>query len=158
MRFSLASHRWGFIASVSLVVGCMGGPPATNLVRLNSPPRMLHERDAASVTIITSAAPARPFVEVALIQGRRAWGTTESPEDIFRRLRAAAAKLGCDGLILLGEANVVSGMIWPTPGVNGPETWGTIETFEGFRATCIVWRDEGAAASSTTVQPGSGAP
>jgi hypothetical protein len=131
--------------SFLLGLGCASAGSALDVVKLNAAPRALAARSLDSVTVFTAAAPARPFVEVALIQARRRWGTTESAAEIFQRVRAAAAETGCDGLVLLGEANTTAGWIWPSLGVYGPETHGSIETFEGFRATCIAWRDQGEA-------------
>jgi hypothetical protein len=128
-------------------LGCATARPATNVVNLNASPRALHEREPGSVTVFTTGAPSRPFVEVALIEARRAWGTDELAQEIFQRMRVAAAKTGCDGLVLLGEANIVSGLVWSVIGNEGPETNGSIETMEGYRAACIVWRDEGAVAT-----------
>jgi hypothetical protein len=127
--------------------------PATNVIDLNASPRPLHEREPGSVTVFTTGAPSRPFVEVALIESRREWGTAPSAQEIFQRMRVAAAKAGCDGLVLLGEANVVSGLIWPVIGSQGPETNGSIETLEGYRAACIVWRDEGATPPAPVAPP-----
>jgi hypothetical protein len=128
-------------------VGCVKGGPATNVISLNTSPRALHEREPGSVTIFTTGAPIRPFVEVALIESRREWGAEASAQEVFQRMRVAAARFGCDGLVLLGEANIVSGLIWPVIGSQGPETNGSIETMEGYRSACIVWRDEAVGAT-----------
>jgi hypothetical protein len=139
------------------MTACVTARPSIVVVNLNAPPHALQGRAPETVTIFTASAPTRPFVEVALIECRREWGKTETAQEIFLRLRTAAAKTGCDGLILLGEANLTSGSIWPTPGLNGPETHGDIETFEGYRATCVVWSDAGTASPAASGQPDAGA-
>jgi hypothetical protein len=138
-------------------LGCAGAGSPLDVVKLNAAPRALAARAPETVTVFTAAAPTRPFVEIALIQARRRWGTTESAAQIFDRVRVAAAQTGCDGLVLLGEANTTSGWIWPSLGAYGPETHGSIETFEGFRATCIAWRDEGEAPEAPPSGPPSDA-
>jgi len=134
-------------------MGCMTVPPALTVIKLNAPPGALAARAPRDVTIFATGAPARPFVEVALIQSRKEWGTTEQAEGIFERMRVAAARMGCDGLVLLGEANVVDGMIYPVPGMWGAETHGTIDTREGFRGACIVWTEGKSAAPPPAVAP-----
>jgi hypothetical protein len=141
------------LSLLSGTFGCVGVAPALQTVTLNAPPRPLHERPPGEVTFFTTGAPSRPFVEVALLESRRRWGAQEGAPEIIGRMRDRAAKLGCDGLILLGEANLTSGFIYPTPGVQGPETWGDVETIEGYRATCIAWSDEAAPAPAAPAPP-----
>jgi hypothetical protein len=149
------------LALVASALGCVGAGSPLEVVKLNGPGREIRPRDPGSVTIFTTGAPARPFVEVALIQSRRRWGTTETASEIFERVRLAAAQTGCDGLVLLGDANTTMGYIWPMPGALGTsDTYGTIETLEGFRATCIVWRDDASEAPppAPAAPPAVGAP
>ena len=120
-------------AALAPAVACVPAAPSLSVIHLNTPPRALVARDRGTVTVFSTGAPTRPFVEVALIQSRREWGTLETPQEIFERMRVEAARTGCDGLVLLGEANLVNGLIYPSIGVFGPETHGAIETLEGFR-------------------------
>jgi hypothetical protein len=127
-------------------VGCVHAAAPISIIPLNSAPRAIAPRAVGDVTIFATGAPTRRFVEVALVQSRREWGTSATPREIFERMRSEAAKAGCDGLVLLGEANLVTGTIWPVIGVHGPETYGTVDTVEGFRGVCIVWAEGDAAA------------
>ena len=59
-----------------------------------------------------------------------------STQDVFASLRAEAGRRGCDGLIVTGSKDSTVGSL-------GQGT-GTTRTLEGYRGTCIVYRDTAA--------------
>jgi hypothetical protein len=109
----------------------------TRFAPLNQPPHHLQPRAPESVQVFTTATPARPYIEVGLIQGTQEseYSFDDMPE-IIAAMRVKAGELGCDGLVL-----------------NGPSSKGTESslgivsgahherTLEGFWGTCIAYTD-----------------
>jgi hypothetical protein len=133
-------------AMFALGVALLGSACATTVINshsLNPAPHPLKAREAAAVEVFTTGPPTRPFVEVALIEARQA-GFDEAP--VFGELRSRAGVIGCEGLVLLGSNDSVVGSIVSTlPSAEGSFISGYTETLHGYRATCIVWKDDAAA-------------
>jgi len=115
------------LAALLAVAACGA---TTRFVATNPSPRPLAPRPAASVQVFTSGQPTIPYVEVGLLQGRQGGpivtGADALPA-IVSRMRADAAAIGCDALIVNADADRVEG-----PG-RGPAT------VRGFWAACIVF-------------------
>ena len=108
-----------------LAVGCFsftaaGCSAAITWSPLRSAGRALFQRPAANVELFTTAPPTRPYVEVGLLEGHNVLGASRTPwidaPHLVAKLRAAAAKAGCDGLVIAAG--------------------GSVDT---VRATCIVY-------------------
>lgn len=127
-------------------VAVLGPGCATTVINshpLNSAPHPLKPREPAAVEIFTTGPPTRPFVEVALIEARQA-GFDEAP--VFGELRSRAGAIGCEGLVLLrSNDSVVGSIVSSLPSAEGSFISGYTETLHGYRATCIAWKDDGAA-------------
>jgi hypothetical protein len=104
-------------------------------------------RDPNAVEIFTTGVPKRPFVEVALIEARE--GSSE--ERLFPDLRSRAAAMGCEGLVLIGSNDTTVGMTTGSGvGIGAGNNYlvsGFTETVHGYRAACVVWKDEPAPAT-----------
>ncbi len=104
---------------------------------LNPPPRPLAARPASSVEVFTSGAPARPHVDVALLEAEEASGwSTASTGDMIGSLRARAASMGCDAV-------VISGATSRDPGIADKESLFVEHPRgrKGLFATCVVYSD-----------------
>jgi hypothetical protein len=105
--------------------------------QVNSAPRPMPPRSPASVELFTSGAPARPHVDVALIEAEEqsSFSTSRTP-DMLNRLRERGAQRGCDAI-------VVGGMSSRDPGITDAETWlnNRAKGRRGVFATCIVYTD-----------------
>lgn len=81
------------------------------------------------VELITTGAPARPYVEVGIVTAAPK-GTLSSAGDaeVLTQLRVEGAKHGCDGVLVNGETS----SFWV----------GTSQAYEqkAFRAACIIYR------------------
>jgi hypothetical protein len=95
---------------------------------INAPPHAMTSRSPASVEIFSSGPPTRPHVDVAVLEGQQQseW-SLDNQSDIIRQLRARAAEMGCDGLVITGPDN----------GAAGNRDYTT--TLHGFLATCIAY-------------------
>jgi len=114
----------------ALVLALAACGATTRFVATNPSPRPLAPRPPAAVQVFTSGRPAIPYVEVGVLQGRQGGlivtGADAMPE-IVTKMRADAAAIGCDGLIINGSADRVEGTS------TGPTT------VQGFWGACIVF-------------------
>jgi hypothetical protein len=70
---------------------------------VNDPPATMVPRGPRSVRIYASGPPARPHLDVAILQAVQTHGFNEQGLDIMLdQLRARAAELGCDGVVVGG--------------------------------------------------------
>lgn len=104
---------------------------------LNPAPRPLAARPASSVEVFTSGAPARPHVDVALLEAEESssWSTA-STGDMIGSLRARAASIGCDAV-------VISAATSRDPGITDKESLFVEHPRgrKGLFATCVVYSD-----------------
>ena len=114
-------------------------------IPLNSPPHAMAPRAPESVELFTTSPPQRPYVEVGAIESQQQQMSTDSVEDIYAKMREAAAERGCDGLVIVASNDATE--------VNGSMSHGngyvSSRTLKGYRATCIVWTDAAPAAPAT---------
>jgi hypothetical protein len=118
---------------VMTIAACGSSIRATEI---NSPPRPLAARTPESVEVFTSGAPARPHMDLAYYEAQQASEfSSDDTRDFIVKLRADAAKRGCDGLVVGGITHETTSTIFDEhqPRSN-----------KGLTATCIVYTDTGA--------------
>lgn len=123
---------WFLLITASLLGGC---GPTFEAIQINRPPHKLHARQPRSVRMFASP-PARPHVDVAILQvAQLDLIDGDDRVGILREMRARAAEIGCDGVVL-GQHGRRSGVDTTTPLylVGG----GSTNSWEG---TCIVYDD-----------------
>lgn len=118
---------------------------------LNPPPRPLSPRAPDSVEVFMSARPTRPFVDVGLFEIEQMTPGSGGTDAMIAKVRARAANLGCDALII-GEPSErvqsVTGQHFGTVQSQGP-SYGTyqgmssssVNVVRGHRAVCAVYTD-----------------
>jgi len=103
--------------------------------------------------------PARPFVEVGLVEVQEKRGNYSASE-LMEALRSRAGEAGCDGVIFLGDNDAVASSTStrvntttaPAMTGTGSTTTSTANTstqtgtLNGYRGSCIVYSDATAAA------------
>jgi hypothetical protein len=125
--------------AVALLMSVVGaGCMHVSTREINPAPHPLLARPPQTVEVITMGPPARPFVEVALIETQR---RSVFNGDTFAALREAAAERGCDAVVVLGSNDRVIG----DRHVTG--------TQEGYRGTCIAWLDGAPGPSASAAPP-----
>jgi hypothetical protein len=112
---------------LSLLLSACG--PWVSATALNPSPRMLSSRSAKSVDVYSSGPPARPHVDVALLEVGKGDDGSSGTSEMIERLRQKAADMGCDGV-------VVGGMTTRTADVHVPFDFGD----RTIHATCIVYK------------------
>lgn len=86
----------------------------------------------AQVEVFLEQRPTRPYVEAGLLEARQeSTMSLDGQSAIIEELRAEAAEIGCDGLIVRGAANETVGHI----GKHG----GHVTELKGYSAVCIVY-------------------
>lgn len=110
-------------------------------------------RSPASVQIFSSAPPVRPYVDVAYLEAEQQSDMSLDGTSAFiTKLRAHAAALGCDGVVLGAETNRptvstadvafdVANALSRKPSEPPPD-YGTPANLRGMLATCIVYLPE----------------
>ena len=120
----------------------------TTATVLHSPPHPLQPRGAETVELFSSAAPARPHVDVAFIEAtEQSWGSSASVAQIMNELRKRAAQLGCDGVVIGSRFARVDDL--------NTLLTGNAHDVQGLTGTCIVYTD---AALTTLVIAGPSSP
>ena len=118
------------VAALSLVATACG--TTTRFTPTNPAPTAMVPKAPEQVHIYTTGNPQVAYVEVGIIQSRQSsrMSTDDMPE-IIQEMRKEAAKIGCDGVIINGEANATVG--------SQDEDGGSTGTLEGFWGACIVY-------------------
>lgn len=129
------------IVLCSTVFFCVGCGIETRFIPTNTPLVPMHSKPATNVSVFSTAPPNRPYQEVGFIEARERGGKNREDE-VFGQLVQVAAEIGCDGLVILGAADVVSGSTF--------QGTGSVSTQKGYRATCIVWINSDRSTSSAT--------
>jgi len=116
----------------SLLVGC---GTFVDFTPLNDPPRALSPRAPESVEVLSSGAPARPHVDVALVEAEQTHSLNEQGTGLMiRRMREQAAALGCDAIVLGGTTD--------HQGAQPGSGWDLLDPGATKRqATCVVYED-----------------
>ena len=124
----------GLIIVTSLARSALGGSdaPMTRPMTHGWPDGEGQPRTSASVGVYTTGAPTQPFIEVGLVEAQQesAMSNDRQPQ-VLEKLRQRAAEVGCDGIVLLGSNDSVTGSI--------SRGYGWTTTLQGYRATCIVF-------------------
>lgn len=128
----------GQAKSTILLVGCAAALAACSLPRvtleqLNPPPRALQPRAPGSVEVFVTTKPARPYVEVAILEAEEGTKGPGGGPTLVRMLRERAARLGCDAIMLAGWGSRIK--------VQGNTYDVSIFTRNTVRCTCIVYRE-----------------
>jgi len=116
--------------------------PRTAVTPPNPAPGPLVPRAAAEVEVFTTQLPPRPYAEVSLITARQG-----QAGDHLEALRAKAAEIGCDGLVMTVMPHESSVQVQPPPGQEGsaPARGHAVGSSSG---TCVVWTSAPAPASA----------
>jgi hypothetical protein len=99
---------------------------------LQSSPRPLTARAPASVAVFERA-PDRPFVAVGVIETQPdpAYSEYRLTAKLRQRMRAEAARQGCDAIVMMAPAPVATAVPIGEPAAA-----------TSYRATCVVFTDE----------------
>jgi hypothetical protein len=118
-----------------LVVALTGCGTSIRTTMVNPAPHPMVARHPASVELFTAGAPARPHVDVALIEAEEqsSFSTSRTP-DMLNKLRVRGAEMGCDAV-------VIGGMSSRDPGIHDAESWlvDHPKGRKGVYATCIMY-------------------
>ena len=121
------------VALVSALLATAACGASTTFAPTNPSPRQLYPRTTESVQIFSSQPPSRPYVEIGIIQGSQGssfFAAGDQTPEIISQMRVEAAEIGCDGLIINGNANRRSN-----------DLDGRVHTTQGFWGSCIVFQD-----------------
>ena len=127
-------------AALFIAAGC-GATLSYN--PLQPPPRAMVPKPADQVLMLQNY-PRWPFVEVGYLGARQdsSWSESDS-EDLLRAVRERAGREGCEAVVI---GNADQQVMEPAMGYVAPvgDAWAispsfTIETLQGFRATCLVF-------------------
>jgi hypothetical protein len=99
---------------------------------LRGPTACMTPRSPSQVEVFLTQKPPRPYVEVGLLEARQeSEMSLDGQSAIIEELRQEAAEIGCDGLIVTGDADQVTG--------HADKNGGYVTELKGYRAVCIVW-------------------
>ncbi len=102
---------------------------------LNPSPVVMTPRPAMAVELYTSGAPARPHVDVLLLEAEESSSfSMDKTAEMLGKLRERAGALGCDAI-------VIGGMSSRDPGLRDKESWlvDSPKGRKGIFGTCIVY-------------------
>jgi hypothetical protein len=125
LKWRTGMKMTGFL--LTLLLSACG--PWVNATALNPSPRTLSSRSAGSVDVYSSGPPARPHVDVALLEVGKGDDNSGGTSQMIQTLRQKAADMGCDGV-------VVGGMTTRARSGHVPFDFGD-RTVHG---TCIVYK------------------
>lgn len=112
---------------ITVLIGVVAGCANVQVTPLNPPPYAMNARQPDEVQVFVTRAPEAPYQEIYLIRS-----DADNSENAMRAMRERAAELGCDGIVITGNADrVVS-----TPDARGNAS---VAMREGFLASCIVF-------------------
>ena len=77
---------------------------SVKVASLNDSPRALSAKDSKDVVLYTIV-PDKKFVEVKLLEARQEVFTNDDIDQVIQKMRARAAELGCDGVIIRGKSD-----------------------------------------------------
>jgi len=127
-----------------LVLGSFLGGCGTfvDFTPINEPPHPLQPRSSASVEVFSSGPPARPHVDVALVEVEQTRSLNEQGTGLMiQRMREQAAAIGCDAIVLRGVTDHQGSGDLFDPGATKRE------------AACIVYDDDPSVGSFTRAAP-----
>jgi hypothetical protein len=119
---------------------------------INDPPHPLEPRSSASVEVFSSGPPARPHVDVALVEVEQTHSLNEQGTGLMiQRMREQAAAIGCDAIVLRGVTD--------HQGAQPGSGWDLVDPGSTKReATCIVYDEEPRVGSFRAATPTTAAP
>jgi hypothetical protein len=126
-----------FVPAALATFAALGGLAAcgttTRFAPLNSSPRPLTPRPAATVQVLTTSLPAQPYIEIGIILGTQESELSfdEMPE-LIATMRVEAGRRGCDALVINGPNNT-------SPGVGQITATDHPRSLQGFWGTCVVF-------------------
>ena len=118
------------VAFASLSCANPDARPTIHYIPTNTPPATMSARTFESVEVLT-APPQKPYVEVAVIEVRANNDYMAQTEHLMYWLRRRGSEAGCDAVMIMGSADVVTGT---TMGAYSNRT-----TYRGLRGTCVVY-------------------
>jgi hypothetical protein len=125
------SYRTVSAAALFAALFAVGCGTAISSTVINSSPHPMNARPPETVEVFSSGPPARPHVDVALLEAeQRSDLSADNIPQFVNHLRARAAAMGCDGIVLGGVTNTTDAS-WTTTN-NGSR--------KGITATCIVYQ------------------
>ncbi len=116
--------RFVVLAIALVAAGCA----TVQVTPLNAPPRPLQPREAAQVHLYLTQVPEAPYDEVYMIRS-----DAGDSEQALQALRKKAGELGCDAVIITGNAD----RIVSTANAKGGSD---VSMREGFLGSCIAFR------------------
>ena len=122
----MASHLRSFAALLALTLTACG--TTISSTPMNGPQLPMRPRPAAEVDMYGAAKPTRRYREVEIIKGQQSSPWSFDKEfDMLDKVREEAGRRGCDGLIVLGQANT------------NMAVGKSMQTLKGYLATCIQY-------------------
>ncbi len=116
-----------------LLVGIVSCGTTVEYTETNAPPKVMTSRSPDQVEVFETRPPAdRTYQEVGHIEARQSSSySLHGQSGIIRELRTQAAEMGCEGIIITGSANTVSGSVSAGSG--------SVSTLKGYSAICIMF-------------------
>lgn len=113
-----------------VLVGC---GTFVDFTPINDPPHALSPRRSSSVEVLSSGPPSRPHTDVAVLEAEQTHSFNEQGTGLMiERLRAQAAAIGCDAIVLGGATD--------HQGAQPGSGWDLLDPGSTKRqATCIVY-------------------
>lgn len=126
------SLNWFRSLTVVIGLSALGCGVETSVVWLRAPPQQMAKKSPAMVDVYSSSPPARPHVDVAIIEVAELHDSAASVKELIDALKVAAAEQGCDAIHITGVVN------------KGPELFASefSSDREGVVATCLVYTAE----------------
>jgi hypothetical protein len=143
MRTPHLLFAWSVLAG-SLLGGC---GTFVDFTPINEPPHPLQPRSSASVEVFSSGPPARPHVDVAIVEVEQTHSLNEQGTGLMiQRMREQAAAIGCDAIVLRGVTD--------HQGAQPGSGWDLLDPGSTKReATCVVYDDDPGVGSFNRAAP-----
>lgn len=126
------SRLVGLSLILSSTLALAGCGTRVDYTPLRGPGAPMTPRSPSQVEVFMTQKPSWPYVEVGLLEARQeSTLSLDGQSGIIEELREEAAEIGCDGLIVTGGADEVTGHI--------DKHGGYVTELKGYRAVCIVW-------------------
>lgn len=128
-RITLVAGMLGMLA-----LGAIGCGTTVQYAATNAPIRAMRARPPETVRVFSSGVPNVPYTEVGILQARQSstWSVDQMPE-IIEEMRARAAEIGCDGILITSRADKTTLYADPHHIHMG--------TREGYQGACIQFID-----------------
>lgn len=140
------------LASVLSCLALTACGTTTKYVATNAPPRAMQPRPPVTVEVYSATHPDRPFTEVGILESQQSSEySRHDMAEIIGSMRNKAAKIGCDGVIIVGPNDRIAGSDTyaatdktRTRGGSQELTYAstTTHTLKGYRGVCIMYRDD----------------